>query len=174
MSLSLVYAVRGFIAFIAFIEFVNALRSFTSGWFVEPEDVLKISFVQTKIFTQTELSKGSEVIISQLFGLYSFLNSSILIATAIFVHYRALVGLSVLVLLLKLFFYVSQGFIYKTISLASSFQVPVLFTLCGLSGLICILCLLESDFTRYSSSSSENDDLLKQMKFPKSRRAKNL
>jgi len=174
MSINVVYAIRGFVAFVAFIEFVNATRALTSGLLTEPEDLLKISFLQNKIFTEVTFTNQTEAVASQLFGVYSFLNCCILISSAVLIHYKALNVLAIICLLLKLVFYLTQGFLYKTIQLNASFQVPVLFTLCGLIGLIISTYSLQSHNTRYSSTSSENDELLKQMKFPKSRKSKNI
>ncbi|XP_023322223.1 uncharacterized protein LOC111696737 [Eurytemora carolleeae] len=173
MALSVLFAVRGFLAFVAFIEFVNALRSLTSSLFVDAEDRLDVSFVQNKIFVGSELSLAAESIISQLFGFYSLLNSCVLLVSAVFTHYKPVVYLGILALGFKAVFYIIQGFLLRTIPLTAGLQVPLLITILALSGLLFLSCILQEG-SRTPVMGSENEDLLRQMRFPKSRKSKNL
>jgi len=173
MALSPIFAVRGFLAFVAFIEFVNALRSLTSSLLVDVEDRLEVSFVQNKIFVDAVLSIQAESIISQTFGFYSLLNSSILLMSAVYIHYKPVVNLAILALTFKSVFYILQGVVFKTIPLTAGLQVPLLITFFALFGLLSLSWILDEP-RRFDLSVSENEDLLRQMKFSKSRKQKNL
>jgi hypothetical protein len=114
------------------------------------------------------LSKEANLIVAQLFGFYSLLNSAVLAHSALFSHLTPLLSLGLLSLTCKCSFYVLQGFYYSTIPTAA-FQVPLFISLLALAGLLVLICC-EGDI-RWDTD-GENDDLLRAMKFGKAKRRK--
>lgn len=170
MRLSQTYAIRGFLAFVAFMELVNALRSLVPSLFALPHERLTESFIQKKIFSQAELSQEANLIVGELFGFYSLLNSAVLVHTAFFSHLKPLLSLGLLSLTCKCSFYLLQGTYYSTIP-ASSYQVPLFLSLVALCGLIVLLWCEEE---RQWDTNGENEELLKAMKFSKAKKKKML
>jgi len=146
------------------------LQSLLLSLFALPHERLSESFIQKKIFSQAELSKDANLIVAQLFGFYSLLNSAVLAHTALFSHLKPLLSLGLLSLTCKCGFYVLQGFYYSTIPTAS-FQVPLLISLLALSGLL-VLLWCEGDNTW--DTDGENDELIRAMKFSKVKKKKML
>jgi len=164
------YVVRGFLVFVAFMEFVNALGSLLPSLFALPHETGE-SFVQRKIFIQASLSEESALIVGQVFGFYSLLNSAILVHAALFSYLTPLLTLGLLSLICKVAFYLLQGLLYSTIPL-SAFQVPLLISLLSLLGLLILLFSGDSD--GWHISGNENEDLLRAMKFAKAKKRKAL
>jgi len=169
-GLSPTYAVRGFLAFVAFMEFVNALRSLMPSLFALPHE--SESFVQSKIFSQTQLSKETNLIVGQLFGFYSLLNSGVLVHAALFSHLLPLLSLGILCLVCKCSFYILQGCLLDTIP-KEAYQVPLLISLLALTGLLFLLWVGD-DTVFWGSADAENEALLKAMKFGKAKKKKAL
>jgi len=167
MALSGLFAIRGFLAFVAFMEFVNALRSLFPSFFALPEERLENSFIQKKIFSNAQLTEDGQLIVSQLFGFYSLLNSIIVFHAAIFCHYLPIISLCGTAILAKTCFYVVQGF-YGTIPATSGLQVPLFISLLSLAGVVALPYFNAK--TKMLFSGDENQDLLKQMKVPKKRK----
>jgi len=127
--------------------------------------------VQRKIFIQASLSEESALIVGQVFGFYSLLNSAILVHAALFSYLTPLLTLGLLSLICKVAFYLLQGLHYSTIPFCA-FQVPLLISLLSLLGLIVLLFSGDSD--GWHMSGNENEDLLRAMKFAKAKKKKAL
>jgi len=165
-----VYVVRGFLVFVAFMEFVNAVGSLLPSFFALPHETEE-SFVQRKIFLKASLSEESALIVGQVFGFYSLLNSAILVHAALFSYLTPLLSLGLLSLVCKITFYILQGLFYSTIPY-SAFQVPLLISFLSLLGLVVLLICGDSDGWNFSGD--ENEDLLRAMKFSKAKKRKAL
>jgi len=175
MALSKIFAIRGFLAFVAFMEFVNALRSLLPSVFTVPEE----SFVRSKVFSLVNLSDEAEPLVAQLFGFYSLLNSIVLLHTSFFCQLGPIVSLGLVTTSAKFTFFILQGFHHKTIANNTHLQVPLFInSLCILSLLLLATrgshSLLREGAGGKSAGGSENDDLLRAMRFNKSRKKKDL
>jgi len=166
-----VYVVRGFLVFVAFMEFVNALGSLLPSLFAGLPHENSESFVQRKIFIQAVLSEESALIVGQVFGFYSLLNSAILVHAALFSYLTPLLTLGLLSLVCKVAFYLLQGLFYSTIPF-SAYQVPLLISLLSLLGLL--ILLFSGDGGDWRTSGDENADLLRAMKFSRAKKRKAL
>jgi len=175
MALSKLFAIRGFLAFLAFMELVNCLRSLIPSLFTLPHERLAESFIHKKIFSLVELTTDTELLVAQLFGFYSGLNASVLVHTCLFLHYTPVYSLGLITLSIKTLFLLSQCFIHKTIPNTAGLQVPLLVTLLALIGLV-LLPWLGGEESRLVGNRgvSENEELLRAMRFSKSRRKKEL
>jgi len=175
MALSKLFAVRGFIAFLAFMELVNCLRSLLPGLFTLPHERLEESFIHKKIFSLVELTKDTELLVAQLFGFYSALNAVVFVHTCLFLHYTPVYTLGITTLSIKTLFLITQCFIHKTIDNSSSLQVPLLVTVLSLTGLVLVPWIGGEDGRLVGSKGiSENEELIRAMKFSKNRRKKEL
>jgi len=172
MALNKLFAVRGFLAFLAFMEFVNCVRSLIPSLFTLPHERLSESFIHKKIFNQVNLTPATELLVGQLFGFYSALNAVIFTHSSLFLHYTPVYTLGLISLLVKITFLLTQCFIYKTIENSAGFQVPILVSVLAFTGLIVLPWIGEAE--RQISGISENEELVKAMKFGKSRRKKEL
>lgn len=138
--------------------------------FALPHERSAEAFIQKKIFSEINLSQAATLVVGQLFGFYSLLNSAILVHAAFFSHLKPLLSLGVLALACKCMFYILQGYYHHTIP-TSSFQVPLLISTLALVGLIVLLiCEGDSAF----DPEGENEDLLRAMKFSKNKKRKAL
>lgn len=166
MALSGLFAIRGFLAFVAFMEIVNAFRSLFPSFFTLPEERLEQSFVHKKIFSNADLTEDGKLIVSQLFGFYSLLNAIVISHAAVFCHYRPVLSLCGAAVLAKTIFYLVQG-VYGTIPANSGLQVPVLICCMSLGALAALPYFTA---TEKIHPGSENEDLLKKMRFAKKRK----
>ena len=80
---------------------------------------------QARLFNEINLELASERVLSQVYGLYCALNAVVILHVAIFVHHRPIISLGFWVLLLKLLFYVSQAFYFKTITSLPNLMFPL-------------------------------------------------
>lgn len=174
MALSKLFAVRGFLAFLAFMELVNCLRSLLPSLFTLPHERLAESFIHKKIFSLVELTTDTELLVAQLFGFYSALNAAVLVHTCLFLHYTPLYTLGLTTLSIKTLFLFTQCFVHKTIDNSAGLQVPLLVTLLALAGLVLLPWLGGEEGRQVGSKGSENEELLRAMKFSKGRRKKEL
>ena len=94
--------------------------------------------------------------------------------TCLFLHYTPVYTLGLTTLSIKTLFLVTQCFIHKTIDNSAGLQVPLLVTLLALIGLILIPWLGGEEGRQVGVKGSENEELLRAMKFSKNRRKKEL
>lgn len=173
MALSKLFAIRGFLAFVAFMEFVNALRSLLPSLFTLPQERLTESFVHKKIFSQAELTQQTELIISQLFGFYSLLNATVVVHASLFCHYAPVLSLGLVSVACKTLFYMVQGFYHHTIPNTSGLQVPLFISFLSLVGLLLLATSSSHNLLADREvRGDENDELLRSMRFNKSRKKK--
>jgi len=92
--------------------------------------------------------------------------------TCLFLHYSPISSLGLITLSLKTLFLLSQCFIHHTIPNTAGLQVPLLVTLLALGGLV-LLPWLGGEEGRLVGG-NENEELLRAMKFSKSRRKKEI
>ena len=94
---------------------------FTKGLWINSNSCL----FQARLFNEINLELASERVLSQVYGLYCALNAVVILHVAIFVHHRPIISLGFWVLLLKLLFYVSQAFYFKTITSLPNLMFPL-------------------------------------------------
>jgi len=174
MALSKLFAVRGFLAFLAFMELVNCLRSLLPSLFTLPHERLDESFIHKKIFSLVELTTDTELLVAQLFGFYSALNAVVLVHCCLFLHYTPVYTLGITALCIKTLFLLTQCFIHKTIDNSAGLQVPLLVTLLALAGLVLLPWLGGEEGRQVGAKLSENEELLRAMRFSKNRRRKEI
>jgi energy-converting hydrogenase Eha subunit A len=174
MALSKLFAVRGFLAFLAFMELVNCLRSLLPSLFTLPHERLDESFIHKKIFSLVVLTTDTELLVAQLFGFYSALNAVVLVQTCLFLHHTPVYTLGITTLCIKTLFLLTQCFIYKTIDNSAGLQVPLLVTVLALAGLVLLPWLGGEEGRQVGAKLTENEELLRAMRFGKNRRRKEI
>ena len=159
--------------------------------FTLPHERLAESFIHKKIFSLVELTTDTELLVAQLFGFYSALNAvscfrvlnhllifslfqAVLVHTCLFLHYTPLYTLGLTTLSIKTLFLLTQCFVHKTIDNSAGLQVPLLVTLLALAGLVLLPWLGGEEGRQVGGKGSENEELLRAMKFSKGRRKKEL
>ena len=144
-----------------------------------------------------DLTKDTEVLVAQLFGFYSALNAVslmqhkleegsdfnlqsiqpqvVFVHTCLFLHYTPVYTLGITTLFIKTLFLITQCFIHKTIDNSASLQVPLLVTVLSFTGLVLVPWLGSEEGRLVGGKGlSENEELLRAMKFSKNRRKKEL
>jgi len=174
MALDLLFAIRGLLSFVAFTEFTNAGRCllpipYYSGNNINSDLSSGATYIQARLFDNIKLEVASELVLSQVYGLYCALNALILVHVAIFAHHRPLISLGFWALLLKFLFYITQAFYFKTISSLPNLMFPMLSCLVSLVAIAFIPYALNDGQFFFSTepTADENMDLLRQMRIAK-------
>jgi len=175
MALDLLFAIRGLLSFVAFTEFTNAGRCLLPIQYYSDSAInggvqsSGASYIQARLFNEINLELASERVLSQVYGLYCALNAVVILHVAIFVHHRPIISLGFWVLLLKLLFYVSQAFYFKTITSLPNLMFPLVSCLVSLVATVLIPYALNDGqfFFTSENTSDENSELLRQMRFAK-------
>ena len=162
-GMDVVFAIRGLLSFVAFTEFTNAVRCFFPFYDLKTE-----SHVYATLFSgNLSLNQETQRTLSHTYGLFSTLIGLIIIHTAIFAHYRPLSSLACCSQVLKLFFLITEAFIFGSVATGGQHLIfPLVTASVSIAATILLLWLTSSSLDGCKDS-EENGEILK-----KSRRLK--
>ncbi|XP_022255107.1 probable ergosterol biosynthetic protein 28 isoform X3 [Limulus polyphemus] len=114
MGAWMVNTLRGWLAFLSFMHFGTASRCFTDE-----------SFLQAKLYIVNIALKGGGFEMDRIFGFWSLTNAIIFLYAAVFIHNLPVMSLSGLMVVVYLFYFMIETFLYKSISISGAGLYPV-------------------------------------------------
>ncbi|XP_022255106.1 probable ergosterol biosynthetic protein 28 isoform X2 [Limulus polyphemus] len=155
MGAWMVNTLRGWLAFLSFMHFGTASRCFTDE-----------SFLQAKLYIVNIALKGGGFEMDRIFGFWSLTNAIIFLYAAVFIHNLPVMSLSGLMVVVYLFYFMIETFLYKSISISGAGLYPVTVSAMTLVWMgLSYKSMKEGSY--YQDDADENEELRRKMPFSK-------